>query len=105
MVIAGESSTSVKLLAKGVFGRGPRQPAKEKEAPLGEVISVGPGRVSDIVVVVNPVTGSEVDMSIVLETGGELVGELSPPLIPLLLISGVVVEEKLRVELDIGGGG
>ena len=45
--IRGESSMSTKLLAKGVLGRGPRQPAKEKDSPLGVDTSVGPAMFSD----------------------------------------------------------
>lgn len=48
MLMSGESSTRMKLSANGVFGLGPTQPANEKDAPFGDVISEGPGR--DVVV-------------------------------------------------------
>jgi hypothetical protein len=92
--IDSESSTRVKLLANGVFGRGPKHPAKEKEAPLSETTSVGPGKISLVVVVVG---GSKVDSTAVVEVGGGTGTEL------LLLISGTGVVENSGGEFEVGG--
>jgi hypothetical protein len=84
----------VKLLANGVFGRGPKHPAKEKEAPLSETTSVGPGKISLVVVVVG---GSKVDSTAVVEAGEGTGKEL------LLLISGTGVVENSGGEFEVGG--
>lgn len=96
----GESSARTKLLAKGLFGRGPRQPAREKEAPLFEVISVGPGRTS---LVVEEDGTSVVDSTGVEDGAGGVAIELL-----LLLITRIGVVEKngggLVVEIGDGDG-
>ncbi len=85
----------MKLLAKGVFGRGPRQPASEKEAPLSEVISVGPGRISLVV--------EEGDSSVVESTGVVLPGGVMA-LGLLLLITAIGVVEIAGGGLDVEKG-
>jgi hypothetical protein len=65
--IRAESSTSEKLFANGVFGFGPRQPAKEKEAPSSEVTSVGPGSDSLEVAIVG--SGIEVVDALIVDSG------------------------------------
>ncbi|OAG35157.1 hypothetical protein AYO21_10675 [Fonsecaea monophora] len=99
--MSGESSTSVKLLANAVSGRGPRQPANVKEETW-----FGPGRVFVVVGVV--------DTAVVVEAGG-VVEELTEPLgvrelepaleLELIIVCEVGVEEKSSErEVDVEGG-
>ncbi|KIW83990.1 hypothetical protein Z517_03236 [Fonsecaea pedrosoi CBS 271.37] len=101
--MSGESSTSVKLLANAVFGRGPRQLANVKEETW-----VGPGRVFVVVGVV--------DTAVVVEAGGfveeliELLGVRELELVlelelELIIVCEVRVEEKSSErEVDVEGG-